>query len=166
MRRGVSPAPIQMAGGLYIDHTQPLVSGLVATDGVQYGAVATITNALTAGFQERLDFGLDMKTWLLELNLTARFTNVLTSLACSLSTYWQAKGKTATAWVNISPSINIPVGTQNGNTAELVFNGAISRLTISELPFDLRLAGLGTADGCIVQLKNNSTIRFVASVIP
>jgi hypothetical protein len=155
-----------MAGGLMIDHTQPLVAGLVATDGVQYSAEGTITNSLSVGWSDRPDFGVDIKTWLLQLNLTARFSNVLTSTACSLSTYLQAKGKTATAWLNISPSINIPVGTQVGNTVEHTFSGYISRLTISEIPFDIRLVGNGSAAGCTVALKNNSTIRFVGSVIP
>ncbi len=139
----------------------------MATDGVQYGAEGTITNSLTSGWSDKIDFGFDIKSLLLQFNLTARFTNVLTSLACSLSTYWQAKKSTPSlAWINISPTINIPVGTQNGNTVEHTFSGYVAVATITELPIDLRLAGLGTADGCTVALKNNSTIRFVGSVIP
>jgi len=166
MRRGFSPAPAIRAGGLLIDHEQPLVEGLVATDGVQYSTEGTITNSLTTGWSKKIDFGFDIKPLLLEAILTARFTNVLNNVV-SLSFYWQAKKSTPSlAWINISPSINIPVGTQATNTFEHTFIGNVPVATITELPIDLRLAGLGTAGGCTVAIKNNSTIRFVGSVIP
>jgi len=155
----------------------PLGHGLVATDGVQYGPVATIGTTAVDVLNELIDPGYTIKTQSILVGLTQKFTGLNGSFVGSISYSWTmqplyirpggtngVEAITGTT-ITISPTLTKGVGTLT--TSEDTLSGYVPVGSIPFAPFRVKLTATGLRAAVVTgKIKSSSYIKLVGSVIP
>ena len=169
MRRNVQPGPVNMV----VDQLQSLtyypVEGLVATDGIVYGAISTVGTTAVEILNKLIDPGIDWKLHQIEVGLTQKFTELIGGTTnASLAYYWQAKQEnvaTIRDWINISGTL--AKGIASNAAVEDTLAGFVPVGSIPESPIRFRLMAQAIVDSSMTgKVKNSSYIRLIGSVIP
>lgn len=150
----------------------PLVSGLVATDGVVYSPVGTVGTANSSIHDVIIDLGFKLALRSIEVGLTQRFDNQLTNSVASLDYYWQVRSQphgSTYGWVNIQGTYTkvVPTSGVAGDPAEDTFSGYLSVASLPFTPIRIELTARGSVmDALRGQVKNSSFIKLMGIVIP
>ena len=167
MRREVSDTPIIRALEPVQTFIDKLVSGLVATNGVQYSPVATFGTIAVAILSKLIDPGMELALSQIEVGLTQRFTERAGATG-TLNYSWQVRrrdGGTTAAWATITPLLT--KGIASGANSEDTLSGFIAVGTLPAAPFDIQLTALGlVASSMTGEVKSSSYVKLVGSVIP
>ena len=172
MRREVSKTPIIRTIEPIQAFIDRLVGGQIATDGVQYSAIATVGTGGTVVFTKRIDPGVDLTLKSLEVGLTQRFNNLLATSVVSLSYWWRARvdnvGTSNQNWQTLSAlAKGIPTSGVAGDPVEDTLSGFFPVGSLPEAPFILDLIAQGlVASGLTGEVKNSSYVKLVGIVIP
>ena len=158
----------------YIRH---LGEGLIATDGVVYGAAATFGTTPVVIINELIDPGFSMLLKELQVGLTQEFSGNNGSLVGSISYFWEAQeaytepggatGPTLVtgAFINVTGTIQKGVGTLT--TSEDTFSGYIPVGSLSHAPVRIKLTATGIGNhSASGRVKNSSFIKLVGNVLP
>lgn len=169
----------QMSREGWFDEIFPLADGLIATDGVQLSAVATVGTTAVNILQKRIDPGFTVALNKLQVGLTQRFTNLNASFAGSISYYWTVKpvytemsgsGKRLVSGttIGITPTYAVGVATLvSGSYSEDTLSGYIPVGSIPYAPFEFTLIALGIQAAIVTgQVKNSSFVRLVGNIVP
>ena len=159
--------------------TLHLVDGLVATDGVQYSSVATVGTTAVEVFSKVVDPGIDLDLKELEVSFTQRFDNLNAALVGSMVYYWQARQRgvsTQSAWISLTGTYakNVPTSGVTGDPSEDTFSGYLPVASLPPLAapeqgrgVEVRLMAVAFSAAHLGgQVKNDSFVTFVGSVIP
>lgn len=149
-------------------------AGAIATDGIQYSAIATFGTTAVQIINERIDPGYTLQVRKLEVGLAQRFTGLNGSFVGSIIYHWQAQSDgyvtpegtlLSTTLVPITGTYQKAVGTLT--TSDDVFSGDIPVGSVPFLPARFILTAVGIqATICQGRLKNSSYIRAIGVVIP
>ena len=159
---------------VYIKH---LGAGLVATDGVVYGAAATFGTTSVKIVDELIDPGFSMRLQELEVGLTQEFSGNNGSLVGSIFYFWEARSEyvnpagsggrldTTTPLINITGTIQKGVGTLT--TSEDTFSGFVPVGSVTHAPVRVRLTATGIGNHAASgRVKNSSFVKLTGVVIP
>ncbi len=154
-----------------------LGEGLVATDGVVYGAAATFGTTSVQIVDELIDPGFTMRLRELEVGFTQEFSGNNGSLVGSIFYFWEARSefvnpagsggrlKETTSLINITGTIRKGVGTLT--TSEDTFSGYVPVGSVTHAPVRVRLTATGIGNHAASgRVKNSSFIKLTGVVIP
>ena len=157
-------------------YVQNFGEGLVATNGVVYGAISTFGTTAVPILNELIDPGYSMRLKRLHVGLTQQFKGENGSFVGSILYYWEACSEyieeaagvatlRTSPWINISGTYSKGVGTLV--TSEDTFSGLIPVGSVTHAPVRLRLTAVGIIDlSCSGKIKNSSFVELVGNVIP
>ena len=163
----------------WFDEVFPLTNGLVATDGVQYSAIATFGTTAVQILSSLIDPGFNVALKKIEVGLTQSFTGLNGSFVASMNYYWQVRSEykeiggtpsapyeKQSALVNITGTYQKAVGTLAAS--EDTFSGYIPIGSLPYAPVRLILTAIGPDRAAVCQgrVKNSSYIRLVGNIIP
>lgn len=162
--------------GFLQEYSEPLVDGLVATDGVQYSSIATFGTTAVEILNKRIDPGVTMKLKELYVSLTQSFTGLNGSFVASMMYHWQVRPddylsivgsvhRVMGAYTNIAGTYRKAVGTLAAS--EDTFTGYIPVGSVAYAPIRLVLTAIGIqAAVCQGRVKNSSIVKLVGNIIP
>ena len=171
-RRGIGAGPILMAQPKLQELIIHPVANLLATDGVQISAVATVGTTAVEVFTKLIDPGMDMRLLELEVGLTGRFDNLIANSVGSIAYYWRARRNiqgTQHAWLGLmaTQGIGVATGGATGDPKDDTFSGYVPVGSLADAPFDLSLMAVAiVASSMLVSVKNSSYIKLIGAVIP
>jgi len=156
----------------------PLADGAVATDGIQYSAVASFGTTAVAILTKTIDPGFTVKLDKLEVGLTKRFTGLNGSFIGSISYWWTIQPKNynipsggaiaqvSGTTINISGTMNLSVGTLT--TADDTLSGYVPVGSVPFAPFEIILNAYdkARAAACTGKVKNSSYVKLIGTVLP
>ncbi|KKK97537.1 hypothetical protein LCGC14_2651770 [marine sediment metagenome] len=143
--------------------------GQVATDGVQYSALATVGTTAVEILNEVIDSGINIGLKTLEFGLTQKFTNRVAAFAGSMSYYWEVmQENVGTAnWLPLTGTIAKGIGSGVGSLSEDTFSGFVTVGSLVSAPLRVRLTALGIRDANFTgEVKNSSFVRLIGATIP
>jgi len=163
--------------------TRRLVSGDVATDGVQYSSVATFGTTAVEVFNKTIDPGFNMHLDEIQVHLEERFDNLKTDSVGSLMYHWSVRsnyfdplgshgvGKDiTTTWMPITGTISKGLGTSGVAADDPVigtFSGHVDPGSLPIAPFQIKLTALGiVASSMTGEVVSDSWVKFTGRVIP
>ena len=158
-------------------YTEHLGAGLVATDGVQYSAVATFGTTAIEVLNQFIDPGVNLYLKELQVGFTQRFDNLKATSIGSLAYHWQIRpeyvnpqGTQVTgAYTNITGTYakSIPTSGVAGDPAEDTFSGYVAVGSVPAAPIRIVLTARGLVDASMTgEVKNSSFIKMIGAVIP
>ncbi len=151
------------------------VQGNVATDGVVYDAVATVSVTLKEVYNKLIDPSVSLRLQELDVSFTQRFTGLLAAYADTISYYWRIRSEAAIpfggtlsqftgAYVAIGSCSKV-VGTLLSSEDTLS-----SRLPLGSIPYApvrISLMAIGDLLSCVTaEVKSSSYVGIKGIVIP
>ena len=172
----VKPGGARLGVELPFHYVRHFVEGLVATDGIQYSAVATVGTTAVEILNQLIDPGINLHLKELEVSFTQKFEGLNGSFVGSMNYYWQIRPEARIpsggfavnftgTYINITGTIVKAVGTLA--TSEDTFEGYAPVGSIPYAPIRLVLTAIGIQASILTgKVKNTSYVRFVGAPIP